>query len=429
VVGRSSTGTTIRAPVVLAPQHGSRRDVIEVEGSIEVDTLWNADLVKVIGNVIVEDDVTLTVAPGVVVEFQGYFRLDVAGTILAIGTPDQRIVFTTDEPESFAVDASRTGCWNGIRFENTPAMNAPSQLTYCVVEYSKALTDDDRPYAYGGGAISIIDYADVTIENCILRHNVADYGGALFLYRHGNPRVAGNLITENHALANAAAVYAAYSHPDFVNNTIVENAIHNGDDPYIETCAALSFISKPRFANNIIRGNDPEVFYAHSQLWHNKDYYTRSNNIEGYEAVNGNIDADPRFVDPGRNDYRISAGSPCIDAGDNRRVPDALTADLDGNPRRVDDPATDDTGIGEPPIVDMGAYEFGADDCPADLTDDGVVNVDDLFVVLNRWGEIGGDADINADGIVDINDLFEVLLAWGPCSRSSRPIRYPVRGR
>ncbi len=41
-------------------------------------------------------------------------------------------------------------------------------------------------------------------------------------------------------------------------------------------------------------------------------------------------------------------------------MPVGITTDLDGNPRFVDDPATDDTGNGEPPIVDMGAYEFQA---------------------------------------------------------------------
>ncbi len=32
--------------------------------------------------------------------------------------------------------------------------------------------------------------------------------------------------------------------------------------------------------------------------------------------------------------------------------------DLNGNPRFVDDPFTPDTGNGQPPLVDMGAYEF-----------------------------------------------------------------------
>jgi len=75
----------------------------------------------------------------------------------------------------------------------------------------------------------------------------------------------------------------------------------------------------------------------------------------------GNIDADPRFTMPGYwddagtpgdpdddvwvgGDYRLSAGSPCINAGTNY-APDLPDADIDGNPRI------------QCCRVDMGAYE------------------------------------------------------------------------
>ena len=49
----------------------------------------------------------------------------------------------------------------------------------------------------------------------------------------------------------------------------------------------------------------------------------------------------------------------------------------------------------------------------ADVNDDGVVNIDDVFAVLGAWGDCPGcPEDVNEDGVVDIDDLFEVLANW-----------------
>jgi hypothetical protein len=80
-----------------------------------------------------------------------------------------------------------------------------------------------------------------------------------------------------------------------------------------------------------------------------------------------NKNLDPLFVDlDGADDIvgteddnlRLLPGSPCIDAGENSRVPEGVLVDIDGKARFVDDPDTIDTGTGLPPIVDMGAYEY-----------------------------------------------------------------------
>jgi len=53
--------------------------------------------------------------------------------------------------------------------------------------------------------------------------------------------------------------------------------------------------------------------------------------------------------------------------------------------------------------------------CPADINGDGDVNVSDLLVIIDQWGESNSPADVNGDGDVNVSDLLEVVGNWGPC--------------
>jgi hypothetical protein len=147
----------------------------------------------------------------------------------------------------------------------------------------------------------------------------------------------------------------------------------------------------------------------------------------------GNIDSDPLFVDPDGaddeagtldDDLRLSTSSPCIDAANNDLVPMDITTDLDGHPRLVDDPFTDDTGLGDCLIVDMGAYEYQdgptecCGDCPTDVNDDDNTGPFDLAMLLGTWGPIedANCLDSDRNGTIDAFDLAVLLGAWGPCA-------------
>lgn len=101
--------------------------------------------------------------------------------------------------------------------------------------------------------------------------------------------------------------------------------------------------------------------------------------VPGVPAIDGNLDQPPGFVDaPG--DYRLDAGSPAIDAGDNSYgFTDAFDVDEDGDtsemlpdldlhPRPLDDAGVADTGNGTAPILDMGAFERQTESGPAGIT-------------------------------------------------------------
>lgn len=103
--------------------------------------------------------------------------------------------------------------------------------------------------------------------------------------------------------------------------------------------------------------------------------------------------------------------------------------------RKVQQPAESHTGQDQvPPDGDTGSSPDGEDGtappggdptlddelvCGADVTKDGVVDVDDLIEVILNWGvcDVGGTCpgDTNLDGVVDVADLVEVIVGWGPC--------------
>lgn len=57
-----------------------------------------------------------------------------------------------------------------------------------------------------------------------------------------------------------------------------------------------------------------------------------------------------------------------------------------------------------------------ASPCRADIVGaNGIIDGEDLAVVLNNWGASGTLADIDCNGVVDAEDLALVLNAWGPC--------------
>jgi len=50
---------------------------------------------------------------------------------------------------------------------------------------------------------------------------------------------------------------------------------------------------------------------------------------------------------------------------------------------------------------------------PADINQDGSVDVIDLLIIIDQWGQTDSPADINGDGIVNVSDLLIVIANWG----------------
>jgi hypothetical protein len=57
-------------------------------------------------------------------------------------------------------------------------------------------------------------------------------------------------------------------------------------------------------------------------------------------------------------------------------------------------------------------------DCLGDVNCDGIVDMDDVVMLIMDWGECGPGCagDVTGNSLVDVEDLVEVVLHWGTCT-------------
>ncbi len=169
---------------------------------------------------------------------------------------------------------------------------------------------------YGGGAYG------GTFYRCDIANNDAFYGGGC----GGWAQVRDSLVRDNTARYGAGG----YSSVRFYGCTVVCNVAQNGGG-MMTGCYAY---------NSIVWGNRATVTTNHNWI-STTMYYSCS---EPLATGTGNICSNPLFVDMTNGNYRLTAESPCLDAGYNGYV-NAMRKDLVLRDRIQDG------------VVDMGCYE------------------------------------------------------------------------
>jgi hypothetical protein len=197
------------------------QQTIQVQG--EVHGTWDVDTVLVVGNLIVPEGKALALNPGCVVQFNGFFSIDIKGSMQAIGTAADSIKFTVPDTLGFSDLASGLGGWNRITIDDLNADSDSSIFEHCRFEYSKTDT-----FQLHGGVFFIRNSSQVRISNSTFYHNRSFVnGGAIYLYS-SRAIIKQNTFESTYAGTNVhwgygGAICGVYSMANISNNTFRSN--------------------------------------------------------------------------------------------------------------------------------------------------------------------------------------------------------------
>ena len=235
------------------------------------------------------------------------------------------------------------------------------------------------PISSGGGAIAFWGGSVTTVrDNTIVGNSSTGPGGALYFTNHPSPRIIQNLIIGNESTTRGGAVFLpSAASPQFVNNSFVSNSAPDGSVFFLDANQDDMVMS-----NNVLVGNgtapllscDDEPPILEHNAFHNPSGPVVGGACAGAIGTNGNVEADPLFVDSENGDFRLSHGSPLIDVGTNA-APSLPDLDFQGAPR-IQDGDRD----GEP-VVDPGVYE--TEPLPTLIFEDGFESGD-----TGAWSEV-----------------------------------------
>jgi hypothetical protein len=310
--------------------------------------------------------------------------------------------------EGFTIQNGRSNYYGGVfAVSYASGPDAPSgDITFT----GNTVTGNNAAYDVGGVfAVSDSDAGtagSVTFTGNTVTGNSAGryYGGILassFASGSGAPSGAiiftNNIITGNSATTNDAGGVLAESYSSsgaagqviMTNNTVTGNSAGGyGGGVYFYIYGG-GVGGEVHCYNNIVWGNTAttggDVYLSKgsgSAYGYNNDGHDAAGS--NWDGGDGNIDADPLFIDPGYwddngtpsdpsddfwvdGDYHLRPGSPCIDMGFNS-APAIPDYDFDGDARIIDG-NHDSTAT-----VDMGADEF-ARVPPTDFDGDGVPDI------------------------------------------------------
>jgi hypothetical protein len=207
------------------------------------DITWLAsDVHRVSGVVTVNPGVSLSIEAGTVVKFDQLSQLIIAGSLIANGTQNNKIIFTSYRDDSVggntngdaADESGVAGDWLNLQF-NASANENLTSISHVIVRYAGGQNH----------AAVILDGTKINLSECSINHNAYN-GLAVF---SDTAEIEQCQITHN----AGDGVHIVGSNVSLLNNTITDN-VKNG--VYL-----LAYSGTPSLDGNVIQNNDWGLYY------------------------------------------------------------------------------------------------------------------------------------------------------------------------
>lgn len=317
-------------------------------GVIYVGQTGNEDLT--VGN-----SGSLTIEPGIKVIFckpGSDLLISGTGSLTADGTAANKITFTRYYPTNTY--------WGHISFGST---SLTSVLDNCIIEYGD-VRGNAGSAKYGGGIYC--GFNNLTISNCSIQYNKAEWGGGLFVDQFKSPYIKNCYFYGNYSKEGGGGIYLWNGASSLIENCIFE-ANHSAGTTYSfytggglgSQSSGSNKVVNCTFVNNTSGRTDGKslMFYSSTNdIAINCIFWGAGNHIYSsgtysitYCATQGtappgtgnfvlnavnNDPAGPNFTSLTDRNWYISPWSPCVNVGlDHSSDPDVPLLDYNGKQR------------------------------------------------------------------------------------------------
>jgi len=315
----------------------------------------------------IEDDDSLTIPAGAIIDFATGFTIDVGGELIINGNPGQPVtLFCSDGGQWGGIRSSKIFNASDITINNTHIIDAVSAVDITYLSTPLRITESSFVNVGTGIKIDkIISGGDAEFTSLDIK---ADYAG---IHLIGPIPHENHLVRVKRSLIEGSGLGYGILYEDIDNwNEDSANRIQLQNVTITHFEQGLELIYTDGNPNHHFK----DVQVKNSIFWNNTIDITSADeancavsfsNVQNINPVNGIFNENPLFVDPENSDFTLQASSPCIDAG---------------NPNSPNDP--DGT------IADIGAFPF-----------------------LHYSGEVTGEL---ADGSVLMQNVTMVGDVWLP---------------